>query len=189
MVSKSNKIPGNLVKIVISNFIGCIIKRGNKFKARNLFLASMKLIRMNVYKEKINKNSLRKNSFVNSKLLLKSRLTNVFSSHMFPYFVLVKAVIKAAPKITLQSKRVGGVIYRLPKLIRNMSSSYFTGIRWIIKNARLRRENGFHVRLANEIIETYKGNSPTLRKKAELHRIAVLNRPFVRYLRKKRKKR
>ena len=105
---------------------------------------------------------------------------------MFPYFVLVKAVMKAAPKITLQSKRVGGVIYSLPKLIRKISSSYFTGISWIVKNARLRRENGFHVRLANEIMDTYKGNSPTLRKKTELHRIAILNRPFVRYLRKKK---
>ena len=63
MVLKSDKIPNNFVKIIISNFIGCIIRRGNKFKARNLFLASMKLIRINTYGEKTKKNNLRKKSF------------------------------------------------------------------------------------------------------------------------------
>lgn len=182
---KSGKVPSNLVKIIISNFIGCIVRRGNKFKARNLFLASMKLIRSNTYGGKIKKKNLQRRVPTISKNLLKSNLTTA----VLPYFILVKAVMKAAPKITLQSKRVGGVIYRLPKLIRKTSSSYFTGIRWLVKNARLRRENGFPARLANEIVDTYKGNSPTLRRKAELHRIAVLNRPFVRYLRKKKTRR
>ena len=190
----------NIVKPVVSNFVGCIVRRGNKVKAQHIFLLAIRILRKHLKVRILKYNKLRKVNFKASNSIVSKSVSNnvpifkkkirppFFALESSPYLILVKAVIKAAPNISLQSKRVGGVIYRLPRLIRNKSRSYSIGIRWIVKNARLRKEKGFEVRLANEIYDTYRGRGSTIRKKLEMHRIAALNRPFIRYLRKKPKR-
>lgn len=172
----------DLVRPLVSNIIGCLVRRGNKRNAQRIFLSAMRLLRV---KLRANPPKITKPKGVDFDLKILPHLFNVVSS---PYIIFVRAVLNAAPSVSLQSKRVGGVIYRLPKLIRSEAKSYSMVIRWIVKNSRLRKEKGLETRLANEIYDTYKGRGTTIRKKLEIYKIASLNRPFVRYLKKKPKR-
>jgi ribosomal protein S7 len=176
-------------KPIILTLIGCMTRRGDRLRAQNLFLATMKILRKKLLMTTLGPIlGLDEVYFKNTKIRGKpyrarSRLTPIVLS---PYIALIKAVIKASPRISLQSKRVGGVIYRLPRIIRNDDRAHAQVVRWIVRNARLRKERGgFQERLAKEIYETYRGRSATIRKKTEIYRIAAANRPFMHYLRKK----
>lgn len=88
------------------------------------------------------------------------------------------------PKIFLTSKKVAGVVYKIPAPISRRKSQSMA-VKWILQSAS-RRSKGkdFQVSLVDELNDIFSNsNNLTLKKRDEFHRTAFLNKPFLRYYR------
>jgi len=147
--------------IIINLFVGSLTKNGNRRQAKRLFLETLELIRRAIFLQQTN----------NKETILKD-----------PFIFILEIILNLKPLVVLESKRVGGVIYRLPRLISSPRRGYSIAVHWLIKSAMMRKERGFALKLANEILDTARGKSSSLKKRNELYDLAINNRPFVRYL-------
>jgi len=135
--------------------------------------------------------SLQVAKFVNKLMYAgkKSVAENIFYSAMDiikektdeePLVVFTKALENARPSVEVKSRRVGGANYQVPVEIRPERRDALA-VRWIIGYARSRGEKGMKLRLANEIIDAFKGTGATIKKKEETHRMAEANKAFSHY--------
>lgn len=90
------------------------------------------------------------------------------------------------PILKLINKRVGGVIYKLPKAITNPKIAISIAIKTLLTYSAKRKEKNFYVKLTNEMIDTLKKKSASYKSKAESYMIAAGNLPFLHYLRKRK---
>jgi small subunit ribosomal protein S7 len=97
-----------------------------------------------------------------------------------PIVALLKAFQSIKPTVSLFSKRVGGTSYKLPVILTE-EQSYTIAIHWLVKNALKRTEQTATQRILNEILLTLKENAPLVKRRNEIHTIALANRPFLRY--------
>lgn len=156
--NSSSKINSNGdFKLVSRLFIGSITKRGNRIKAFNIFFYS---------------------------ILLLNKVYGVTD----PVSFVSQAVNKVRPKVTFVSKKVAGIVYKLPKYIP-LRKSTAVSIRWIITSAVSRNSyEKLSQKLAREFIDICSGFSTlSLKKKSDSHNLARANRPFLRYLKRKKK--
>lgn len=87
----------------------------------------------------------------------------------------------ARPKVFLSSKRVAGIIYKIPVPI-SVDRSFSTVIRWFIAAAGKRRSHNFAKSIFDEFNDLYKNSSNTIiKKRDEFHKMAYVNKPFLRY--------
>ncbi len=133
----------------------------------------------------INKNGKRTKSFNNFffTLLLLGKVYNVAD----PLNFLINTVDRARPRINFVSKKVAGIVYKLPRFI-SLYKSRSISIRWIISSSINRNYyEKFPQKLAKELVEINRGIlTSAVKKRNEYHNLARSNRPFLRYLKKKR---
>lgn len=89
----------------------------------------------------------------------------------------------ARPKIFLSSKKIAGVVHKIPTPI-TVRKSYSMVIHWLILSASKRTSSGggFGQALFVEINDLYRNpNSILVKKRDEFHKLAYLNKPFLRY--------
>jgi len=156
---------------ILKTFLGALVRRGKKSKAVKIFRSLIRLIALSkFYKRRKKKKSkgYKKQS---------------------PMRFIFRAVVLASPRIMLKSKRVGGVIYRLPIFIEGSRRARSFGMRWIVASAQRRPEKLMAERLASEVIDIHRGKGLTMKRKAEIYKIAVGNKAFVHYMWRKKKKR
>jgi small subunit ribosomal protein S7 len=55
------------------------------------------------------------------------------------------------------------------------------GLRWLVDNARLRREKSMSERLANEMIDASNGLGAAVKKREDTHKMAEANKAFAHY--------
>ena len=55
------------------------------------------------------------------------------------------------------------------------------GLRWLVDNARLRREKSMAERLANEMIDASNGLGAAVKKREDTHKMAEANKAFAHY--------
>ena len=84
------------------------------------------------------------------------------------------------PHLGVRPKKVGGIVYKLPFLLSSYRQNSLS-IKWLIEAARMRKGGLFSRKLIAEINEVYKGRlTSSVKKKNELHRVAIINRVFLR---------
>lgn len=94
--------------------------------------------------------------------------------------VFNKAMENVKPVLEVKSRRVGGATYQVPVEVRyNRRNSL--AIRWIIASARERKGKSIAEKLAQEIMEAYKGEGAAIKKKEETHKMAEANKAFAHY--------
>jgi small subunit ribosomal protein S7 len=94
--------------------------------------------------------------------------------------VLNKAVENVRPLLEVKSRRVGGATYQVPievKAERGVSLA----LRWIRDYARARKGKPMQKKLAQEIIDAYKGTGNAVKKKEDTHKMAEANKAFAHY--------
>jgi ribosomal protein S7 len=111
--------------------------------------------------------------------ILKRKLPRV----KYVFFYIVYTLM---PILKLINKRVGGVIYRLPIAVTSPKMAISMAIKSLILHAAKRKEKKFYLKLAAEMIDTYKKKSSVYKSKIESYTIAVSNLPFLHYLRKRK---
>lgn len=94
--------------------------------------------------------------------------------------IFEQAIRNVCPRIHLKSKRIGGATYQVPTLITKLKSVNLA-IRWILNSSNKRVGKGFAIKLANELLESAKGASNSIKKKEEIHKMAEANKVFAQF--------
>jgi len=94
--------------------------------------------------------------------------------------VFHKALNNVKPVLEVKSRRVGGSTYQVPVEVRPERRTSLA-MRWLIANARQRHERTMKEKLAGELVDAYKGEGATIKKKEDTHRMAEANKAFAHY--------
>lgn len=97
-----------------------------------------------------------------------------------PAEVFEKAMTNVSPLVEVRARRVGGATYQVPVEVRPERAEALA-IRWIINYSRSRKGMPMVERLAREFTESCKGESGSVKKKEDVHRMAEANRAFAHY--------
>ena len=97
-----------------------------------------------------------------------------------PVITLKRALDNVKPAVEVRSRRVGGATYQVPVEVKAARSTTL-GLRWLVDNARLRREKSMADRLANEMIDASNGLGAAVKKREDTHKMAEANKAFAHY--------
>ena len=94
--------------------------------------------------------------------------------------IFQKAISNARPVLEVKSRRVGGATYQIPIEIQTERGATLA-MRWIRDFAISRKGKPMHERLAQEILDAYKGEGQAVKKKEDTHKMAEANKAFSHY--------
>ena len=100
--------------------------------------------------------------------------------HMNPVEVFEKAMNNAMPVLYVKPRRVGGATYQVPvEIPEHLRPSL--AMRWLMDSASKRSGRSMAERLSAELMDAYKGEGATIKKKEDTHKMAESNRAFAHY--------
>ena len=94
--------------------------------------------------------------------------------------VLEQAVKSVTPVLEVRSRRVGGANYQVPVEVPQRRARTLA-LRWIVQNARDRREKGMPQKLAGELVDAVNQQGGAFKKKDDIYRMAQANKAFAHY--------
>lgn len=94
--------------------------------------------------------------------------------------ILKRAFENVRPQLEVKSRRVGGATYQVPIEVRPRRATTLA-IRWIVGNARSRREKTMGERLMNELLDASNGIGLSVKKRDDTHKMAESNKAFAHY--------
>ncbi len=97
-----------------------------------------------------------------------------------PLAVLKRAVDNVRPQLEVRSRRVGGATYQVPVEVRPRRANTLA-VRWIVNNARSRRERSMAQRLANELLDASNSIGTSVKQREDLQKMAESNKAFAHY--------
>ena len=97
-----------------------------------------------------------------------------------PFEVFEKAMSNVAPQIEVRPRRVGGATYQVPVEVPPERGQLLS-IRWIISYARSKKGMPMSERLMRELMDAYKNEGSSIKKREDTHRMAEANRAFAPY--------
>lgn len=93
------------------------------------------------------------------------------------------AVIKnVGPAVEVKGKRIGGANYQVPVEV-GKDRKVILALRWIINAANSGKGAAMDKKLANEMVQAYKGEGAAIKKRDEVHRMAEANKAFAHFAR------
>lgn len=97
-----------------------------------------------------------------------------------PLEVLVKAVDNVKPRVEVRSRRVGGATYQVPvEISRNRQLAL--ALRWITSSSDTRKGMPMEKALAAELMDAYRNQGNSVRKREDTHKMAQANKAFAHY--------
>jgi small subunit ribosomal protein S7 len=97
-----------------------------------------------------------------------------------PIEVFEAALNNVAPVMEVRPRRVGGATYQVPMEVAPARRKTLA-IRWLLDSARARAGKSFSEKLADELMDAYKNEGASIRKREETHKMAEANRAFSHY--------
>ena len=94
--------------------------------------------------------------------------------------VLEQAVKSVTPVLEVRSRRVGGANYQVPVEVPQRRARTLA-LRWLVQNARERREKGMPLKLAGELVDALSQQGGAYKKKDDIYRMAQANKAFAHY--------
>jgi small subunit ribosomal protein S7 len=94
--------------------------------------------------------------------------------------VLEQAVKSVTPVLEVRSRRVGGANYQVPVEVPQRRARTLA-LRWLVQNARDRREKGMPQKLAGELQDALNQQGGAYKKKDDIYRMAQANKAFAHY--------
>jgi small subunit ribosomal protein S7 len=90
------------------------------------------------------------------------------------------ALRNVAPAMEGKPRRVGGAPYQVPMEVPPVRRTTLA-IRWVLDSAKARAGKSFAEKLADELMDAYKNEGASIRKREETHKMAEANRAFSHY--------
>lgn len=97
-----------------------------------------------------------------------------------PLEVFLKALENVKPVVEVKSRRVGGATYQVPVEVPAERAQVLS-IRWVLNFARNKKGMPMADRLARELMDAYKNEGASIKKKEDTHKMAEANRAFAHY--------
>ncbi len=97
-----------------------------------------------------------------------------------PLSTVKRAIDNVKPPLEVRSRRVGGATYQVPVEVRPRRASTLA-IRWVVDNARKRREKTMAECLANELLDAANGLGASVKKRDDMQKMAESNKAFAHY--------
>jgi small subunit ribosomal protein S7 len=97
-----------------------------------------------------------------------------------PTITLKRAVENARPMLEVRSRRVGGATYQVPVEVRPHRGTTLA-MRWLVNNARARREHSMAERLMAELMDAANGQGASVKRREDMHKMAEANKAFAHY--------
>lgn len=94
--------------------------------------------------------------------------------------VFEQALRNTMPAIEVRSRRVGGATYQVPTEVRPERRTALA-LRWLVESSRARTGSPMVQRLAQELLEAFRSQGASVKKREDLHRMAEANRAFAHY--------
>jgi len=94
--------------------------------------------------------------------------------------LLEQAVKSVTPVLEVRSRRVGGANYQVPVEVPQRRARTLA-LRWIVQNARDRREKSMAQKLAAELQDALNQQGGAYKKKDDIYRMAQANKAFAHY--------
>jgi small subunit ribosomal protein S7 len=84
------------------------------------------------------------------------------------------------PPLEVRSRRVGGATYQVPVEVRPRRATTLA-IRWLVDNARARREKTMAECLSAELLDASNGLGASMKKRDDMQKMAESNKAFAHY--------
>jgi small subunit ribosomal protein S7 len=97
-----------------------------------------------------------------------------------PVEVLEQAIKTVTPVLEVRSRRVGGANYQVPVEVPQRRARTLA-VRWVVENARKRREKGMDEKLAGELLDALNQQGGAFKQKDDQYRMAQANKAFAHY--------
>jgi small subunit ribosomal protein S7 len=97
-----------------------------------------------------------------------------------PLAAVKRAVENVKPPLEVRSRRVGGATYQVPVEVRPRRATTLA-IRWLVENARDRREKTMADCLAAELMDAANGLGASMKKREDMQKMAESNKAFAHY--------
>jgi small subunit ribosomal protein S7 len=97
-----------------------------------------------------------------------------------PLEVFNQAIENARPLMEVKSRRIGGATYQVPIEVK-AERGQFMAMRWIRDFARVQKGKAMREKLAGELLNAYKNEGATIKKREDTHRMAEANKAFAHY--------
>jgi small subunit ribosomal protein S7 len=94
--------------------------------------------------------------------------------------VFQKALDNARPLLEIKPRRIGGATYQVPIEVRS-ERGVSIAMRWIRNFARAKKGKPMEVKLADELLDAYKGEGSAIKKREDTHKMAEANKAFAHY--------
>lgn len=97
-----------------------------------------------------------------------------------PLEVFKKAIENTRPLLEVKPRRVGGATYQVPVEVKAERGTTIA-LMWLRNFARSKKGKPMEEKLADEIMEAYKGQGAAVKKKEDTHKMAEANKAFAHY--------
>ncbi|MFC1566694.1 30S ribosomal protein S7 [bacterium] len=97
-----------------------------------------------------------------------------------PIKVLEQATSNVKPLLEVKPRRIGGATYQVPIEVESIRANALA-IRWIIGFARSKSGRPSSERIASEILDAYKKEGASVKKREDTHKMAEANKAFAHY--------
>ena len=97
-----------------------------------------------------------------------------------PLEVLQRAVDNVKPRLEVKPRRVGGATYQVPLEVTPERQDALA-LRWLVKFAGARKGVPMGQALAGEIMDAFRGQGASIRRRDEVHKMAQSNKAFAHF--------
>lgn len=97
-----------------------------------------------------------------------------------PVEVFDIALENVTPRVEVKPKRRAGTVQLIPRVLRTGDRAKIKGLRWILEACKKRSGQPMTIKLKNEIIDAFKETGFAIKKKEELHKVAIANAMYAR---------
>lgn len=96
-----------------------------------------------------------------------------------PVEVFETVLDQITPRVEVKPRRRGGAVQMVPRVLRASDRAKANAIRWILEGCYKQTGKPMVTKLKNEIVEAYKKSGYAVRKRDELHKLAVVNAMYA----------
>ena len=97
-----------------------------------------------------------------------------------PIEIFEAAMNNIMPVLEVKAKRIGGATYQVPIEVKPERRQALA-LRWITTFSRARGEKTQEERLANELMDAANNTGAAVKRKEDMHKMAVANKAFAHY--------
>jgi small subunit ribosomal protein S7 len=96
-----------------------------------------------------------------------------------PVEVFEEALDNITPRVEVKPRRRAGAVQMVPRVLRVGDQPFATTLRWLLESCEKKSGQSMVSKLKNEILDAYKKTGYAIRKKEELHKVALSNAMYA----------